>query len=175
MFSELSGTKFLLRPSNRMRFAELKHLDVSKSSDIQYIIYLTDQQFLEQGAFPLLESLFLWDLKKLEDVWHGPISIGSFGNLKTLEVSSCPKLRYLFWLSTARDLSLLESMKIEDCKAMLQVIAYGRESEDKDSGTNLKLFPNLRTLELINVTPQNPGVKIFFFLPLDNSVATKQT
>ena len=151
MFSELSGTKFLLRPSNRMSFAELKHFDVSESFDIQYIIYLMDQQFLEQGAFPLLESLFFWDLKNLEEVWHGLIPIGSFGNLKTLEVSSCPKLRYHFWLSTSRGLSLLESMKIEDCKAMQQVIAYGRESEDKDGGTNLELFPNLRTLELINL------------------------
>ena len=106
---------------------------------------------MEQGAFPLLESLFFRDLKKLEEVWHGPILIGPFGNLKTLEVYSCPKLRYLFWLSRARGLSLLESMKIENCNAMQQVIAYGRESEDKDSGNNLELFPNLRTLELINL------------------------
>ena len=151
VFSELSGTKFLLSPSNRMSFAELKHLDVRETSDIQYIIDSTDQRFMEQGAFPLLESLFLWDLEKLEEVWHGPIPIGPFGNLKTLEVSSCPKLRYLFWLSTARGLSLLESMKIEDCEAMEQVITYGRESEDKDGRTNLELFPNLRTLELINL------------------------
>ena len=151
VFSKLSGTKFLLSPSNRMSFAELKHLDVRESSDIQYIIDSTDQQFMEQGAFPLLESLFFRDLKKLEEVWHGPIPIGPFGNLKTLEVYSCPKLRYLFWLSRASGLSLLESMKIENCNAMQQVIAYGRESEDKDSGTNLELFPNLRTLELINL------------------------
>ena len=151
VFSKLSGTKFLLSPSNRMSFAELKHLDVTESSDIQYIIDSTNQQFMEQGAFPLLESLFFRDLKKLEEVWHGPIPIGPFGNLKTLQVSWCPKLRYLFWLSTARGLSLLESMKIEYCEAMQQVIAYGRESEDKDGGTNLELFPNLRTLELINL------------------------
>ena len=151
VFSELSGAKFLLSPSNRMSFAELKHLDVRESYDSQYIIDSTDQQFTEQGAFPLLESLFLCDLNKLEEVWHGPIPIGPFGNLKTLEVSSCPKLRYLFWLSTARGLSLLESMKIKNCEAMQQVITYGRESEDKDGGTNLELFPNLRTLELINL------------------------
>ena len=151
VFLELSGSKFLLSPSNRMSFGELKHLDVRESYDIQYIIDSTDQQFTEQGAFPLLESLFLCDLKKLEEVWHGLIPIGPFGNLKTLEVSSCPKLRYLFWLSTARGLSLLESMKIKNCEAMQQVITYGRESEDKDGGTNLELFPNLRTLELINL------------------------
>ena len=150
-FSELSGTKFLLSPSNRTSFAELKHLDVRKSFDIQYIIDSTDQQFMEQGAFPLLESLFLWNMKNLEEVWHGPIPIGPFGNLKTLEVSSCSKLRYLFWLSTARGLSLLEGMKIKNCEAIQQVIAYGRELEDKDGGANLELFPNLRTLKLINL------------------------
>ena len=151
VFSELSGTKFLLSPSNKMSFAELKHLDVSWSSDIQYIIDSIDQQFMEQGAFPLLESLSLWDLKNLEEVWHGPIPIGPFGNTKTLEVFSCPKLRYLFRLSTARGLSLLKSMKIRNCEAMQQVITYGRESEDKDDGTNLELFPNLQTLKLINL------------------------
>ena len=154
VFSELSGTKFLLSPSNKMSFAELKHLDVSWSSDIQYIIDSIDQQFMEQGAFPLLESLSLWDLKNLEEVWHGPIPIGPFGNTKTLEVFSCPKLRYLFRLSTARGLSLLKSMKIRNCEAMQQVITYGRESEDKDDGTNLELFPNLQTLKLINVRPE---------------------
>ena len=35
-------------------------------------------------TFPLLESLILKELEKLQEVWHDPISTGSFSNLKTL-------------------------------------------------------------------------------------------
>ena len=151
-FEELSGTKHVLQyPSNGESFLELKHLKVIKSPEIQYIIYSIDQQtFLQHSApFPLLESLVLMELKNLQEVWHErSIPRGSFGNLKTLEVSSCHKLRYLFSLSTARGLSQLENMKIKRCNAMEQIISYEKESGDEYCGTNLELFPNLRTLKL---------------------------
>ena len=68
---------------------------------------------------------------------------GSFGNLKTLEA-----LRYLFSLSTARGLYQFEKLKIDDCVDMEQIILYEKESEDENGGTNLELFPNLRSLKL---------------------------
>ncbi|KAJ9682197.1 hypothetical protein PVL29_018192 [Vitis rotundifolia] len=151
-FEELSGTKYVLHPSDRESFLELKHLLVGNSPEIQYIIDSKNQQFLQHGAFPLLESLILRTLENLEEVWHGPIPMESFGNLKTLNVDSCPKLKFLLLLSTARGLSQLEEMTIEDCDAMQQIIAYEKESEIKEDGhvgTNLQLFPKLRSLKLI--------------------------
>ncbi|XP_059598364.1 uncharacterized protein LOC100251264 isoform X4 [Vitis vinifera] len=153
-FWELSGTKYVLYPSDRESFRELKHLRVGDSPKIQYIIDSKDQWFLQHGAFPLLESLILQTLKNLEEVWHGPIPIGSVGNLKTLNVDSCPKLKFLLLLSTARGLSQLEEMTIKDCNAMQQIITYERESEitkDGHVGTNLQLFPKLRSLKLENL------------------------
>ncbi|KAJ9682228.1 hypothetical protein PVL29_018217 [Vitis rotundifolia] len=155
-FEELSGTKYVLHPSDRESFLELKHLLVGNSPEIQYIIDSKNQQFLQHGAFPLLESLILRTLENLEEVWHGPIPMESFGNLKTLNVDSCPKLKFLLLLSTARGLSQLEEMTIEDCDAMQQIIAYEKESEIKEDGhvgTNLQLFPKLRSLKL-NCLPQ---------------------
>ncbi|KAL6348525.1 hypothetical protein AAG906_013145 [Vitis piasezkii] len=142
------------RELNRESFLELKHFKVSYSPEIQYIIDSNNQQFLQHGAFPLLESLILQTLENLEEVWHGPIPIESFGNLKTLNVYSCPKLKFLLLLSTARGLSQLEEMTIEDCNAMQQIIAHERESEIKEDGhvgTNLQLFPKLRSLKLENL------------------------
>eukprot|EP00261_Vitis_vinifera_P039423 XP_019080666.1 PREDICTED: uncharacterized protein LOC100248775 isoform X2 [Vitis vinifera] len=153
-FWKLSGTKYVLYPSNRESFRELKHLEVFYSPEIQYIIDSKDQWFLQHGAFPLLESLILDTLEIFEEVWHGPIPIGSFGNLKTLEVESCPKLKFLLLFSMARGFSQLEEMTIEDCDAMQQIIAYERESEieeDGHVGTNLQLFPKLRSLKLKNL------------------------
>eukprot|EP00261_Vitis_vinifera_P039187 XP_019080430.1 PREDICTED: uncharacterized protein LOC100251264 isoform X2 [Vitis vinifera] len=150
-FSQLSGTKYVLHPSDRESFLELKHLKVGYSPEIQYIMDSKNQQLLQHGAFPLLESLILQTLKNFEEVWHGPIPIGSFGNLKTLEVNLCPKLKFLLLLSTARGLSQLEEMIISYCDAMQQIIAYERESkikEDGHAGTNLQLFTKLRSLKL---------------------------
>ena len=80
---------------------------------------------------------------------HGrPIPRGSFSNLKTLEMFSCRKLRYLFSLSTARGLYQLEKMKINNCVDMEQIILYEKESKNENGGTNLELFPNLRSLKL---------------------------
>ncbi|KAJ9682219.1 hypothetical protein PVL29_018209 [Vitis rotundifolia] len=150
-FWKLSGTKYVLHPSDRESFLELKHLKVRYSPEIQYIIDSKKQQFLQHGAFPLLESLILGTLENLEEVWHGPIPMESFGNLKTLNVYSCPKLKFLLLFSTARGLSQLEEMTIEYCDAMQQIIAYEKESEIKEDGyvgTNLQLFPKLRSLKL---------------------------
>ncbi|XP_034706659.1 uncharacterized protein LOC117930230 isoform X4 [Vitis riparia] len=152
-FMDLSSTKYVLHPSDRESFLELKHLEVGRSPEIQYIMDSKNQQLLQHGAFPfpLLESLILVLLKNLEEVWHSPIPIGFFGNLKTLKVYSCPKLKFLLLLSTARGLSQLEEMIIVNCNAMKQIIAYERESEIKEdghAGTNLQLFPKLRSLEL---------------------------
>ncbi|XP_034706661.1 probable disease resistance protein At4g27220 isoform X2 [Vitis riparia] len=150
-FMELSGTKYVLHPSDRESFLELKHLEVGFSPKIQYIMDSKNQQLLQHGAFPLLESLILQALINFEEVWHGPIPIGSFGNLKTLRVRACPKLKFLLLLSTGRGLSQLEEMLIAGCNAMQQIIAYERESEireDGHAGTNLQLFPKLRSLIL---------------------------
>ncbi|WKA03422.1 hypothetical protein VitviT2T_021530 [Vitis vinifera] len=150
-FMELSGTKYVLHSSDREIFLELKHLEVSSSPEIQYIVDSKDQQFLQHGAFPSLESLVLRRLRNLEEVWCGPIPIGSFGNLKTLHVTFCGELKFLFFLSTARGFSQLEEMTIENCYLMQQIIAYETESEIKEDGhvgTNLQLFPKLRSLRL---------------------------
>ena len=152
-FVELSGTNYVLQyPLGGESFVKLKHLKVSRSLEIEYIIDSMDQRVLEHGAaFPLLESLVLFGIENLQEVWHGhPIPRGSFGNLKTLNVEYCYKLRYLFSFSTARGLSQLENMTIKWCEAMEQIITYERESEDEydKGGTNLELFPNLQTLKL---------------------------
>ena len=173
-FEELSGTKHVLQyPSDRESFIELKHLKVIRSPEIQYIIDSFDQHtFLQHSApFPLLESLVLMKLKNLQEVWNErSIPRGSFGNLKTLEVSSCHKLRYLFSLPTARGLSQLDNLKIEDCDAMEQIISYEKESGDEYGGTNLELFPNLRTLEL------NELPKLINFIPeLDTNARPKDS
>ena len=148
---ELSGTKSILYELDKEGFCKLKHLHVSASLEIQYVIDLKDQQVQQPGAFPLLESLILDGLINLEEVCRGPISLRSLDNLKTLDVEKCHGLKFLFLLSTARGTSQLEKMTIYDCNVMQQIIACEGELEIKEDdhvGTNLQLFPKLRYLEL---------------------------
>ncbi|RVW23761.1 Disease resistance protein RPS2 [Vitis vinifera] len=113
---------------DRESFLELKHLQVSDSPNIRYIIDSKDHRFMQHGAFPLLEALALERLDNLREVWHDPIPIGG--------------------------LSQLEEMTIVNCDAMQQIIVYERESEIKEdghAGTNLQLFPKLRSLKLCSL------------------------
>ena len=52
-FNELSGINYVLQyPLGGESFVKLKHLKVSKSPEIEYIIDSKDQRVLEHGAFP---------------------------------------------------------------------------------------------------------------------------
>ncbi|KAL6323863.1 hypothetical protein AAG906_005859 [Vitis piasezkii] len=85
---------------DRESFLELKHLQVSDSPNIRYIINLKDHRFMQHGAFPLLESLVLERLDNLREVWPGPIPIGwtsgtnlqLFPKLRSLELFYLPQL-----------------------------------------------------------------------------------
>ncbi|KAJ9682092.1 hypothetical protein PVL29_018129 [Vitis rotundifolia] len=95
------------------------------------------------------EELKLWEL---EEVYCSPIPLWSFDNLKTLDVRSCHGLKFLFLLSKAGNLFQFEKMKIEHCTALQQIIAYERKpeiKEDDHAGTNLQLFPKLRSLKFV--------------------------
>ncbi|RVW53152.1 Disease resistance protein [Vitis vinifera] len=63
-------------------FCKLKHLHVSASPEIQYVIDSKDQRVQQHGAFPSLESLILDELINLEEVCCGPIPVKFFDNLK---------------------------------------------------------------------------------------------
>ncbi|KAL6324451.1 hypothetical protein AAG906_013055 [Vitis piasezkii] len=132
-------------------FCKLKHLHVSASPEIQYVIDSKDQRVQQHGAFPSLESLILDELINLEEVCCGPIPVKFFDNLKTLDVEKCHGLKFLFSLSMARGLLQLEKIEIKSCNVIQQIVVYERESEIKEDDhveTNLQPFPKLRSLKL---------------------------
>ncbi|RVW64546.1 putative disease resistance protein [Vitis vinifera] len=137
-FNELRGTKYVLCPSNRESFLELKHLLVRDSPKIQFIVDSKDQQFLQHDAFPLLESLDLERLNNLKEVWHGPIPVGSFG----------PKGVPLFMSTQSYPIFLIKSfqnlkkIKVAYCEVLEHVIVL------QGIDGNVEIFPKLETLKL---------------------------
>ena len=105
---------------------------------------------LRDGIGKLLKKTEELQLSNLEEVCRGPIPLRSLDNLKILDVEKCHGLKFPFLLSTARGLSQLEEMTINDCNAMQQIIACGGEFEIKEVdhvGTDLQLLPKLRFLK----------------------------
>ncbi|KAL6324386.1 hypothetical protein AAG906_012990 [Vitis piasezkii] len=110
--------------------------------------------FLRDGIGKLLNETEELQLSNLEEVCGGPIPLRSLDNLKILDVEKCHGLKFLFLLSTARGLSQLEEMTINDCNAMQQIITCEGEFEIKEVdhvGTDLQLLPKLRLLKLRNL------------------------
>ena len=65
---------------------------------------------------------------------------------------SCPKLAYLFTISIAQSLVLLEYLAIESCDAMKCIIKdESKETVDADQRSSLlSMFPKLRSITIDN-------------------------
>ncbi|RVW53151.1 putative disease resistance protein [Vitis vinifera] len=111
--------------------------------EVDRSLYLGDgiSKLLERSEELSPEIQYIIDSK---DQWF--LQHGAFPLLESLILDTLEILKKGF--------SQLEEMTIEDCDAMQQIIAYERESEieeDGHVGTNLQLFPKLRSLKLKNL------------------------
>ncbi|CAK7340801.1 unnamed protein product [Dovyalis caffra] len=146
---ELNGVKSVICELDREGFPLLKHLHLHNSPDIQYIINMMDEVPSNILLFPMLESLFLYNLVSLEKIYHGIPRTQSFGKLQSLEVENCNKLRNLFSLSMAQGLSQLQSIKITSCLNMEEVVAEETEEFDgRNEGIDAMEFTQLHFISL---------------------------
>ena len=100
-------------------FQCLKVLEVGGSEDVEYVMDSTSNQNL-RIAFPILESLKLYQSNNLKEIYHGQFlersfSSACFGNLKSLCLEKCQHLKNVFSLSIARGLVQLQKLEIDEC------------------------------------------------------------
>ncbi|KAG6750460.1 hypothetical protein POTOM_044955 [Populus tomentosa] len=152
----LKGVKSVSYELDGQGFPRLKHLHIQNSLEIRYMV---DSTMLSPSiAFPLLESLSLDNLNKLEKICNSQPVAESFSNLRILKVERCPMLKNLFSLHVERGLLQLEEISIIDCKIMEVILAEeSGGGADEDEAIKLTL---LRTLTLE-------------YLPLFTSVSSK--
>ncbi|XP_039156232.1 disease resistance protein At4g27190 [Eucalyptus grandis] len=125
-------------------FPKLKHLKVTNSSSIQYILRSPSHTYFET-----LELLLLENLITLEKICTNNISSKSFNTLKVVRVKSCNKMEVLFPLSILKGLPRLEEIEVVKCKLMRGIV-------EVDVCSKVKLH-NLHVLKLCNL----PDIKNF--------------
>ncbi|KAH7524989.1 hypothetical protein FEM48_Zijuj06G0177700 [Ziziphus jujuba var. spinosa] len=107
-----------------------------------------------QVEFSNLESLRLLNLN-IRKVWSGQLQCyqktlvdqGAFGNLSKIIVSGCDNLKALIPLSLATTLEHLQTLEVDKCKVMEEIVYSTEESEEEIRLENI-LFPKLRFLSL---------------------------
>ncbi|XP_047155417.1 uncharacterized protein LOC124826602 [Vigna umbellata] len=125
----------------------LKELNVHSSDEVE-IIFDTDEIEVEtKGIIFGLEKLTLKHLSHLNCVWKENLEeIVSFSNLQEVEVDGCGSLVTLFPLSLAKNLGKLETLEIQECEKMVEIV--GRPDETEHGTTILIEFPCLSYLVL---------------------------
>nr|GEV16175.1 NB-ARC domains-containing protein [Tanacetum cinerariifolium] len=81
-----------------------------------------DGENTKKQFFSKLEHLVLLHLYKLHVLWNCPDQYISLKNLVTLDISYCDKLVRLFSVNAARGLVKLQTLKIQYCSSLREVI-----------------------------------------------------
>nr|XP_023920782.1 probable disease resistance protein At4g27220 [Quercus suber] len=142
------GIKNILYEVDKEGFPRLKHLYVQNSVEIQYII---DSIWFQCVAFPVLELLSLVNMINLEKICHNQLAMGSFHNLRKLEIRKCDNLIFVFSSALLGCFSQLQEIEIEDCKVMSAIVAKERKhgiQVNDDIITDTIDFTQLRSLNL---------------------------
>ncbi|KAJ0077240.1 hypothetical protein Patl1_36428 [Pistacia atlantica] len=150
-------------------FSQLKHLHVHNNPNIMCIVDSTECR--PYDAFPLLESVILFNLTNLKKICYGQPTTKSFYNLKVIEVESCSKLENIFSFSNAsRSLPQLQRIRVKACENMNEIFVVEREDRvNKNEVIDKIEFFQLRFLALINLP------RIASFYSAANTPSTLQT
>ncbi|GAY32001.1 hypothetical protein CUMW_273110 [Citrus unshiu] len=92
----LPDMKNVLCEPGREVFPKLNRLQIEHNGNLVRLVDTMDCTPAPTIAFPLLESLFLRDLRNLEEICCGPLTAESFSKLKTIRVEGCDKLKNVF-------------------------------------------------------------------------------
>ncbi|GKD30761.1 NB-ARC domains-containing protein, partial [Tanacetum coccineum] len=106
---------------------EEEHLNSSDSDDEKMLLV----EKIQEQFFSKLEHLFLLDLHMLHVLWNCPDRYISLMNLVTLDICDCDKLVKLFSVNVARGLVNLQTLKIQECSSLEEVI-WDRDEGDID-------------------------------------------
>jgi Leucine-rich repeat (LRR) protein len=143
---EIEGVN-IIQELDREGFPHLKYLHLRNSFEIQYIF--GTMEMVSSNAFPILESLILYDLASLKKICHGALRVESFAKLRIIAVEHCNKLTNLFSFFVARGLSQLQKIKIAFCMKMEEVVAEeSDELGDQNEVVDVIQFTQLYSLSL---------------------------
>ncbi|KAL5825699.1 hypothetical protein ACOSQ3_021762 [Xanthoceras sorbifolium] len=129
-------------------FPQLKHFEIRNNPYIQYVVDSTPSATCD--AFPLLDTLTLSNLVRLEKICHDQLTIKSFCRLRNIKVEKCDKLKNLFSFSIAKHLSQLQEIEVVECRNMEEIFIVDRA----DNGVIDSMFVNQLHSLTLNSLPR---------------------
>ncbi|KAL4613773.1 hypothetical protein ACB092_07G004500 [Castanea dentata] len=145
-------------PPNMLRSLQnLEELKIEDCNSVEEVFEVRGEnvdEICDKGSTQL-RHLTLINLPKLKHVWTSdPEAILTFQNLRRVEVSKCKTLKSLFPVSVAKSLEHLESLCINDCGLLEEIVALEEGSERMTKF----VFPQITSLTLQSL----PELKCFY-------------
>ncbi|XP_045825215.1 uncharacterized protein LOC123917515 [Trifolium pratense] len=137
----VDGIQNMLYQLNGEGFPLLKHLHIQNNANMKHIVDSQERNQMHV-SFPMLETLVLDNLKNLEHICLGPLSIASFGSLSAIKVKNCVQLGYLLSFALVKELSHLSKIEVCHCNSMKEIVL----GDNNSSASMVFLFRSL-TLE----------------------------
>ncbi|KAM6555202.1 hypothetical protein CsatB_015964 [Cannabis sativa] len=156
--------KYVFSFSVAQKFVNLQSIRVKDCEAMEDIIRVVDQPGEEETThhnqmkridlFPKLEFLHLHGLSSLQKFSSAEKT--SFPNLKVLTVQNCNKMKSLLSSAMARNLVQLESLHVNECVKMEEVIVSDEEYSSSSSssslgGTNIEAIIPFQKLEYLHL------------------------
>ncbi|KAL5563168.1 hypothetical protein UlMin_032915 [Ulmus minor] len=146
---EFHGVDNIVYELDIYSFPQLKNFCLKNNDEVRYIVSFTEE-IQPCSAFQSLEALNLENLRNLEKICYGNVTMESFGKLRRIDVRNCDKLKNLFSFSIARK---LEEIEVSECKMMEMLVYHGSEDAAHGNINNEAIsekleFPQLRRLNL---------------------------
>ncbi|XP_058205120.1 disease resistance protein RPS2-like isoform X2 [Rhododendron vialii] len=113
-------------------------------------VHLPTAPVLASAVFPVLHTLHLNRLPNLREICRGSVPARSFGELTSIRVHNCRRLRNLFQLTIVGCLTQVKHLFISSCGMMEEVIRKEHQ-EDIHVATNRIVFPKLEVLKLVKL------------------------
>ncbi|KAL6272571.1 hypothetical protein ACE6H2_023263 [Prunus campanulata] len=148
---EIKNLKYVLNELDQEGLQHLKVLTIRECPEIEYLV--NGASWTQQTAFPLIQSIELIGMPKLKAICHDQLPQSSFINLRSLELYDCPILKYAFSLSVASNLVQLQSLLVDKCPQLKEIVS----KEWREHETAFVGFPKLTKLTLSGLSSEFVG------------------
>ncbi|XP_027337391.1 uncharacterized protein LOC113851105 [Abrus precatorius] len=152
LLEDLEGVQDLFYRLNLKGFPYLKSLSIVNNSHILSLIDPKKRRQHPEKAFPKLESLYLYNLKKMERLCSCRLSAPSFTKLKVIKINLCSELKNIFLISMVKLLIVLETIEVSECNSLDYIV----DVEQHNNRNEELKFLELRSLTLRSL-PQFVG------------------
>ncbi|KAF3965221.1 hypothetical protein CMV_010569 [Castanea mollissima] len=128
----------------------LENLKLNEADSLRVIFDLegVDHDYRRMAVLAQLKTLGLWSLSKLTEVWNSvPRGVQGFQNLTSIIVNRCHCLSYLFPSSVAKLLVELQSITVDKCVAIENIVQRDGEEEEAD----ITVFHKVTSFDLIGL------------------------